>query len=196
MNNNPESLAPQFNEPEIEIGQGRRDKFKNWFKNNSSIILAVVIILVLAGGIYAYTTRERISSPILEQNQEFLPTDHETQQLEIEEIPSGIGGPIIDIETDQETFTQTAQKGDGITHLARRALADYLEKTGENPELTKEHKIYIEDYLQNKTGEEMLKINDQKTFSKSLIEEAVQKSKTLTSDQLQKIAPFAKNVNL
>jgi len=210
MDNNPKALPPQF--VELEPVQGWRDKTKNWFRNNSSIILAVVIIIVLAGGIYAYTQRDSSrsilpeefseSSENLESEQQVQPQQQEAEsieqanestELEVQETPAGIGGPII---AESEVFTETAQKGDGVTHLARRALASYLEKTGGDAELTKEHKVYIEDYLQNKTSDEMLETGQQKTFLKSLIEEAIQKSKTLTSEQLQNIAPFAQNVNL
>ncbi|MFH1392750.1 MAG: hypothetical protein ABIG90_03750 [bacterium] len=191
MNNNPETLSPQFTE--LEPNKGWRDQTKNWFKNNSSIILAAVIIVVLAGGIYAYMQRD-ISEPSFLENFA-AEQENEIVPLEIQEEPAGTGGPII-VSPEEEVFSETAQKGDGITHLARKALAKYLEKTGGDPELTKEHKIYIEDYLQNRTGEDSLEIGDQKTFSKSLIEEAIQKAKTLNSEQLQQIAPFAQNVSL
>jgi len=206
MDNNPKALPPQF--VELEPVQGWRDKTKNWFRNNSSIILAVVIIIVLAGGIYAYTQRdssrsilpeefsessENLESEQAENVEQAVEQANESTELEVQETPAGIGGPII---AESEVFTETAQKGDGVTHLARRALASYLEKTGGDAELTKEHKVYIEDYLQNKTSDEMLETGQQKTFLKSLIEEAIQKSKTLTSEQLQNIAPFAQNVNL
>jgi len=203
MDNNPKPLPPQFAEFELEPARGWRDKTKNWFKNNSSIILAVVIIIVLAGGIYAYMQRDSLgpvfpeeSSENSELNQQIQLQEAENikqERLEVQETPAGIGGPII---IADEVFTETAQKGDGVTHLARRALADYLKKTGGDSTLTKEHKIYIEDYLQNKTSDEMLETGQQKTFQKTLIEEAIQKSKTLTSGQLQQIAPFAQNVNL
>jgi len=198
MDNNPKTLPSQF--IELEPARGWRDKTKNWFKNNSSIILAMVIIIVLAGGIYAYMQRGSSKPVFLEEsfeesseNPELNQQIQPIEQLEVQETPEGIGGPVI---IADEIFTETAQKGDGVTHLARRVLADYLEKTGNDPELTKEHKIYIEDYLQNRTGDEMLETGQQKTFSKSLIEEAIQKSKNLTPEQLQQIAPFAQNVNL
>lgn len=196
MDNNPATLSPQFTE--LEPTQGWRDKTKNWFKNNSSIILAAVIIIVLAGGIYAYMQRNSSQPIFLEEsgNTEANQPNQPIQPLEVQETPEGIGGPIVISESEEEVFTEAAQKGDGITHLARRALAKYLEKTGGDPELTKEHKIYVEDYLQNRTGDEMLEIGDNKTFAKNLIEEAIQKSKTLNSEQLQKIAPFAQNINL
>lgn len=192
MNGNPETLPPQF-----ESGQDQswRDGTKKWFKNNSSIILAIVIIIVLTGGIYAYTQRGS-SQPILfeeleqEESNNNPGQEQDTTQLEI--LDEGIGGP--DIMFEQEMFTEKAERGDGVTHLARRALAKYLEKTGGDPELTKEHKIYIEDYMQNRTSDDMLEIGETLNFSKNLIDEAIQASKNLTEAQLQNIAPFANMV--
>jgi hypothetical protein len=52
-------------------------------------------------------------------------------------------------EASRETetaFVETAVAGEGSTHLARHALANYLEKNTDSS-LTGEHKVYIEDYL-------------------------------------------------
>lgn len=200
MADNPEALPPQF---DIEgESQGWRDKTKDWFKKNSSIILAIVIIIVLAGGIYAYTSRSNIQPITFDQesiNTEIPKEPNPEDELDLTEItqtPEGIGGPsnLVNL-PEEEIFTETAQKGDGITHLARRALAKYLEKTGGDAELNKEHKIFIEDYLQNRTGTEALEINESRSFSKNLIEQAIQASKNLTPEQLQKIAPYASLVS-
>jgi len=91
-------------------------------------------------------------------------------------------------------YIVTAQRGEGITHLARRALAQYLEDKGANEDLTKEHKIYIEDYLQNRTGAEWLQLGETRSFSEDLIEEAINASKNLNDNQLKNLEQFSELV--
>lgn len=94
--------------------------------------------------------------------------------------------------TSKETegsFIETAGKGDGTTHLARRALANYLEKNPDS-ELKAEHKIYIEDYLRKKVGSQGLSIGNSVEFSKDLIREAIGKSKELNEAQLKNLHKY------
>jgi len=60
--------------------------------------------------------------------------------------------------------------------------------------LTPEHKIYIEDYLQKKTGDYWLQVGQKLTFSEELIKEAIEKAQTLTQQQLQNLAQYVKLV--
>jgi predicted transcriptional regulator len=95
--------------------------------------------------------------------------------------------------TQPKVYEETAEPGEGITHLARKALKEYLKEKG-GPNLTPEHKIYIEDYLQNKTGDYWLKVGQKLTFSEELIKEAIEKAQTLTQQQLQNLSQYAKLV--
>jgi hypothetical protein len=100
----------------------------------------------------------------------------------------------IEIPTKPKVYEEEAQAGDGITHLARRALKEYLTEKGKDLNLTPEHKIYIEDYLQNKIGDYWLKVGQKLTFSEDLIKEAIGKAQTLTPEQLQSLSQYAKLV--
>jgi hypothetical protein len=84
---------------------------------------------------------------------------------------------------------ETAVKGDGVTHLARRALKSYLNDHPE--ELTNEHKIYIEDYLKDKTGSRPLEIGEEVTFSEDLIKQAIDASLELTEAQLKNLEQYS-----
>jgi hypothetical protein len=97
----------------------------------------------------------------------------------------------INIPVASSTYEQTAQKGDGMTHLARRALKDYISRTGVGQDLTPEHKIYIEDYLVKKTGAKDLLIGEKVSFSSELIQEAIQKAKELNSNQLENLKQYS-----
>ncbi|MFA5993756.1 MAG: hypothetical protein WC823_02225, partial [Parcubacteria group bacterium] len=99
--------------------------------------------------------------------------------------------------TSQETeksFVETAGRGDGTTVLARRALANYLEKN-QDTTLSAEHKIYIEDYLRKKASYKgSVHVGTSVEFSKDLIQEAIGRSKTLNERQLKNLHKYAVRV--
>lgn len=91
-----------------------------------------------------------------------------------------------------KVYTVYANSGEGITHLARRALDKYLQEAEGSFELTSEHKIYIEDYLQNRTGTQIIEVDHQETFSESLIEEALSNAEQLTLGSLNNLKKYIK----
>lgn len=99
------------------------------------------------------------------------------------------------VPSQEKIYEMEAQPGEGITHLARRALKEYLKEKGEGLNLTKEHKIYIEDYLQNKTGDYGLKVGQKITFSEGIIKEAIEQAQKLTSEQLQNLTQYSQLVS-
>ncbi|MDX9913324.1 MAG: hypothetical protein RBS77_01960 [Candidatus Moranbacteria bacterium] len=95
----------------------------------------------------------------------------------------------------ENSFVEVAQGGEGTTHLARRALAHYLEKNADSS-LTKEHKIYIEDYLRkNVSPQGHIMLGTSVEFSKSLIKQAIDASKNLNDAQLKNLQKYSANVN-
>jgi len=93
-----------------------------------------------------------------------------------------------------DQFIAAAQKGEGVTHLARRSLQEYLEKNNREGEINAEQKIYIEDYLQKRTGSSELSVNQTKTFSVSMIDEAINAAKQLNEQQLKNLEKYSKTV--
>jgi len=98
---------------------------------------------------------------------------------------SSLDGPVI---------TKTATAGDGITHLARRALADYLQESGKS--LSDEQKIYAEDYVQNRIGSEFLEVGQKLSFSKELLREAVESAESLENWQIENLKQYTENISL
>jgi len=94
------------------------------------------------------------------------------------------------VKLDDESYEVTAGKGDGVTHLARKALNEYLKENNKD-ELTDLHMIYIEDYIQNKTGNEALEIGQNLTFSENLIEEAIRSSEGLSGTALENLKRYS-----
>ncbi|HBR71202.1 MAG TPA: hypothetical protein DEA27_00140, partial [Candidatus Moranbacteria bacterium] len=179
---------------------------KRWFQDNLRIIVSVVIVVVIAQGIYSYSKRaespEIASDETQEQGAETEQevsedtTENETSDQTIkEETTDKVVSEAVSKETET-SFVETAERGDGATHLARRALANYLEKNP-NSELTKEHKIYIEDYLRKNIGSSSkIGVGTSLEFSKDIIQKAVEQSKNLNDRQLKNLQKYSARVNL
>lgn len=88
----------------------------------------------------------------------------------------------------------TAQRGEGITHLARHAIYEYLKDAEKT--LSAEQKIYAEDYIQNKTSSDPLDLGQTLSFSRELIKEAVEKAEGLTSPQIENLKQYTATVSL
>lgn len=93
------------------------------------------------------------------------------------------------VAVEGESYKVTAVRGEGITHLARKALNKYLEENSDD-QLTAEHKVYIEDYLQNRVGNGQIAIGHEEAFSKSQIADAIASSKTLSQKSLDNLKKY------
>jgi hypothetical protein len=141
------------------------------------------------------TTEEDVTEEETEEETtEIAVNDEETTSNEIIEDQSHVtiteetsqGGPI---SQQGKEFKETAKDGEGITHLARKALSDYLKD--KDLKLSAEHKIYIEDYLQNRTGTHGLTLGEEVSFGEDLIQEAVSASQKLTDQQLENLKQYS-----
>lgn len=133
-------------------------------------------------------TEETVETPVVEET----PAIEEEVQVpatETEETDTTIS------EESEEAFIETAAAGDSKTTLARKALRNYLEKNNDSS-LTAEHKIFIEDYLRKNvaltTG-----VNPGTTvsFSKNLIQDSIEKAKTLSENQLKNLEKYSQRVS-
>lgn len=109
--------------------------------------------------------------------------EEEQEQEQVYILPSGA-----------KEYRETAENGDGITHLARRAVKRYLEENPANPDLTSEHKIFVEDYIQNRIGDRGLDLGETITISENLIVEAINKSQDLSVQELENLKIFSEMV--
>jgi len=97
-------------------------------------------------------------------------------------------------EVAKKEYVEVAESGEGITHLARRALRRYLEEHPQDFEITPEHKIYIEDYIRRQTGDRWLILGETLTFSEELIVEAINRARQLTPEQLENLKQYSQLV--
>ncbi len=89
-------------------------------------------------------------------------------------------------------YTQTAQRGDGLTHIARRVILTYI--TDEEVELSPEQIVYAEDYLQRRLQDErdgeVVLLGEDVSVSYQLVENAVEMANNLTQDQINNLKQF------
>jgi hypothetical protein len=180
---------------------------KAWIQENLRIIVSVFIVAAIALGIYSYSQR---SAEVANDESSLLETLGDKSQDVVEEgkeavdsavsdeTMQGTTGTAISTETSRETetsFVEQAENGDGSTHLARRALAHYLEKNADSS-LSSEHKVYIEDYLRKQVSKNGgLAPGQSLEFSKDLIKQGIEQSKTLNDGQLQNLKKYSARVS-
>ncbi len=174
---------------------------KQWLQDNLRVIISILIVVAIAGGIYSYSKRSEQSMLTKETavEESTSPENLAVTTDQVAETATAKKGDVKETPkaTSQETeksFVETAGRGDGKTVLARRALANYLEKN-QDATLSAEHKIYIEDYLRKKVSHSgSVHVGTSVEFSKDLIQEAIGRAKILNEKQLQNLHKYAVRV--
>jgi hypothetical protein len=203
MEFNQESNDEQNSTEDDTQEEGSQFGAKQWFQDNLRIIVSIFIVVIIAAGIYSYSNRSQDTSRTEQAEQSDILKD--LAKNEDQTATQSSNDKKIDAKTEntsslttsqetEQSFIETAGKGDGTTRLARKALADYLEKNPDSS-LTPEHKIYIEDYLRKNVGHKGgVRIGTSVEFSKSLIADSISKSKNLTAGQLNNLHKYAVRV--
>ncbi len=173
------------------------EKRPNEKKDITLSILVLVLVFILVFGFvtlreYGFgeifsTASERIAEEVEER---FLAEEEIEEEEEEEEV---VVSP-----TEKEDYREIAQEGDGLTHLARRALTSHMEEEG--LDLSDEERIYVEDYVQKrlapeKTGLRFLEIGEEVEISRELVEEGVAEAQKLTPTQIDNLSQYANQVS-
>jgi len=209
---------PRFNNPKLDpsgVGADAADikkrmedaKSNGWGAQLVGIFtahkarIAIVLAVVAMFAIGAYTTQfnapsDRTSASIAAVSSQ---GGQDTNDAAVFDITLDNAGTVI-LESaggnnrllvgaqDGSSITKTASPGEGITHLARHALVDYLQDIGKS--LSAEQKIYAEDYVQNMTGDEWLEIGQKLSFSQSLLADAVRTAEGLEDWQIENLKQY------
>lgn len=217
------SEEPFLLSPEFEKSTGWGKNFADWWQRYfKSVILPAIIVILIAGGIYAYTNRQQeptengeLSQTATEQSEDNLNINENTIQNEgiknttknestdtlalgepenqnANEPEPGLIAPTPT--NNSEKITQKAVKGDGLTHLSRRALKDYITQNQPDLKLSAEQKIYCEDYIQKNTkkdiGQKSLSIGQEVDFDSALMDNAIAKAQQLSDKQLENLSKY------
>lgn len=197
------------------------DGFMNRVKESPRTVSAVIIVLIVAAAIYAFSgnnseqaaLQEEAAAP--EENLEQL--SDETAQKEATSTPeqsseeksatatnSATPAPVDksalienskalpEARTTDTAYVEVAQRGDGLTHLARRAATRYLADREAGYTVTNEHRIYIEDYIRKHVDQHPVSIGMEETISFELIKEAVESAGKLTEPQLKNLTKYTR----
>ncbi len=145
-----------------------------------SIVVLFVIILVIGIFVlsreYSDALRSTVSHFMGEEKEEVVETKAEEEVAPAYE--------------ERSFYKETAESGDGFTHLARRAIGRYLQE--EEKEVVSERKIYMEDYVQKKISSpgELLETGDEIEISKEIIEEALEEANKLSEEDLRNLEQY------
>ena len=188
--------------------------FMDRIKESPRTVSALIIILIVAAAIYAFSGDKNRTAANPNQDQttdQTAATDQATVTPSVSPSPEGSQAPAVAgatatpvtqaelsdkaktlpaAQTENNAYVETAQQGDGLTHLARRAATRYLADHDAGYQLTQAHRIYIEDYIQKKLGSGRLALGEQKTISYDLIKEAVDHAGQLNAQQLHHLERY------
>jgi len=189
-------------------------------KESPRTVSALIIILIVAAAIYAFsgddtattpdtgeeaavtetTTEEEGTEAVAEgeaatETDEADTTDSAVADVEPTEVTqeelADTSKELPAATKDSEGYSEVAQAGDGLTHLSRRAATRWLSENQAGFTVTNEHRIYIEDYIQNKLGSTALGLGETKMISYDLIAEAVTAAGELTESQLTNLTQYS-----
>jgi mannitol-specific phosphotransferase system IIBC component len=152
-----------------------------WAKNIISIVL---IVFLIVSGVYAFNRDTEDKS--VEEKVEEIKKEGEEKELndeKSEEATEEVATENTDIQKSDTKITIKANAGDGVTHLARKAVAEYSKD--KEITLSKEQKIYAETVLKNKYYKHHLNLYQELEFEISDLAETVEKAQNLSEKEIQ-----------
>lgn len=149
-----------------------------WAKNIISIIL---IVFLIVSGVYAFNRDTEDKS--VEEKVEEIKKEGEESEASSDEAGQEVATENTDIQKSETKITIKANAGDGVTHLARKAVAEYSKDKEIN--LSKEQKIYAETVLKNKYYKHHLNLSQELEFEISDLAETVEKAQSLSEKEIK-----------
>lgn len=192
--------------------QNQEGGFFSRLKESPRTVSVLIVILIVAAAIYAFSDNDpaevameeapEVMEEVAETTDEVMEEGGAGEEESMEEpamvAPETVSPEVLaeqmeslpEGERTDEGYVETAQAGDGLTHLARRAATRYLNENEAGYELTNEHRIYVEDYIKDNIGSRGLAIGEQVTVTTELVKEAVASAGNLTPQQLQNLSKY------
>jgi hypothetical protein len=170
---------PTIKSPVFSPRPGWGGQLNDWFKDSGSYILLVVFLATLLVSIFSMTTHFARNSAVKNVGIQNTTSEEQTNS------------PM----RTRVFYAETAQIGQGLTHLARQAFGEYAEEH-QLEGLLPEHKIYIEDYLQknveNRPSYGIVGVGQEVSFSKTDMERAVSKAMALKPEDITNLKKYTK----
>lgn len=176
-------------------------------RNSPRTVSTIIVILIVLGAIFAFSDRgakpETSPAPTATPAEEnaspaTTPEGAETTSPEAvkaqETTPKPSSTPFPEAKETESAYVEVAARGDGVTHLARRAMLRYLESNKPDYDVTAEHKVWIEDSLKDQIGRTPLRLGESLEVSKDLVRDAVTNAKQLTDAQRKHLTRYSQMV--
>ncbi len=145
----------------------------------NNMMFALMVVTAVAGMIFYFTKTDRMGEDFLASI--FAGSQNEEVEEEISEEE--------EVVSLSEEYVEVAQAGDGLTHIARRALDRHLNDIGD--EIGSERRVYVEDYIQKSLGGSPILLNEEISVSRDLIIEAIDASFELDSVQIENLESYS-----
>ena len=174
-----------------------------WGKNILSIFL---IVFLIVSGVYAFnrdTNTDKKDKSVEEKVEDIKKDEDKTQDEVTEKTENEDEAPkteneskdndmSVDIQKTDSQITVKARIGDGVTHLARNAVAEYIKE--KNISLSKEQRLYAETVLKNQYYQKSLNTGQDISFNTDNISDTVQKAQNLTEGQIHAWSKYTASV--
>lgn len=166
-------------------------------KESPRTVSALIIILIVAAAIYAFSgPKQPTGSPATGSD-----TPEPTSTLVATTTPATgttapspsrrpASTPLPPASRTDSAYVEVAQRGNGVTHLARRATDRWLSENKAGYDVTKEHRIYIEDYIKDRLGRKPLQLGQTQAIPFDLIKDAVASAQKLSPQQLKHLSQY------
>ncbi len=118
-----------------------------------------------------------------------------TEEPEITEKEIKITGKGPTVVYNDNDITASAMRGDGLTHIARRATSEYLNQNNIS-DLDASQKIYVEDYVRRSVAKIQINPGTIITFKHDVFAAGIEKAKSLTESQKHNLSKYTKGLNL
>ncbi len=148
----------------------------------NNLALALLVMTAISGMLFYFVKTDRFGGGSLASLFSVAQNEEVDQDVAEETITEVSGGDYI----------EEARVGDGLTHLARRAVDRYVDETGN--EIGAERRVYAEDYIQRSLGGGPLSIGDEVSISRDLVVEAIELSFELDDSQVENLGQYSSKV--
>lgn len=190
---------------EYEQQQNQDDNFMNRVKESPRTVSAIIIVVIVAAAIYAFSGNNQQNNEVALNSSEATPETSATLAPEKKaEVKGATATPtpvdmaalsenakkLPEARTTDSAYIEVAQRGDGLTDLARRAATRYLADHETGYSVTNEHRIYIEDYIRKHMEQGSVTVGAEKTVSFDLVKQAIESAGKLTPKQLKNLTKY------
>lgn len=160
-------------------------------KESPRTVSALIIILIVAAAIYAFSGPRETPNEAVTPTPTEVPGSPAGRPVQVTPKATEVT-PLLEARRTETAFVEVAQRGEGVTHLARRAAERWLQENQAGYGVTAEHKIYIEDYIKDQIGRKGLQLGAEQEISYKLVAGAVAAAKELNEKQLKNLSKYTK----